>query len=80
MTMTYDHQLLDGADTPTLLDRQIDDLLLHARGLAVVRDLLTKKGASRDEVAAHSRELESTRTRLADLIRGTAPQDGLSRC
>jgi hypothetical protein len=44
-----------------------------------VRDLLTKRGASRDEVAAHSRALESTRTRLADLIRGTAPQDGLSR-
>ncbi len=70
--MTYDHQLLDGAETPALLDRQIDDLLLHARGLEVMRDFLTKKGASRDEVAAHSRELESTRTRLVDLIRGTA--------
>jgi hypothetical protein len=75
--MTYE-QLLDGADTysantPALLDRQIDDLLLQARGLEVVRDLLTMKGASSDEVAAHSRELEFTRTRLADLIRGTAP-------
>jgi hypothetical protein len=76
--MTYE-QLLDGADTPALLDHQIDDLLLQARGLEVVRDLLSMKGASSDEVAAHSRELESTRTRLADLIRGTAPRDGLSR-
>jgi hypothetical protein len=72
--MTNDQQLLDGADTPALLDRQIDDLLLRARGLAVVRELLTRKGASRDEVDAHSRELESTTTRLADLIRGTAPR------
>ena len=72
----HDHlrpELLDGTDTPVLLDRQIDDLLLRARGLAVVRELLTKRGATRAEVDAHSRELESTRTRLADLIRGTAP-------
>jgi len=77
--MTHDHQLLDAVDTPALFDRQIDDLLLHARGLAVVRDLLTEKGASSDEVTAHSRALESTRIRLADLIRGTASQSSLSR-
>jgi hypothetical protein len=81
--MTYnstvlDPAVLDGADTPALLDVRIDDLLLHARGLEVVRDLLTRKGASTDEVAAHTRELESTRRRLADLIRGPAAQDGCS--
>ena len=63
--------VLDGADSPALLNRQIDDLLLHARGLELVRDLLSRKGASRDEVAAHSRALECTTQRLADLIRGT---------
>jgi hypothetical protein len=72
-TTVLDTATLDSAHAPALLNRQIDDLLLHARGLEVVRDLLTKKGASRDEVAAHSRALESTRARLADLIRGTAP-------
>ena len=72
----YDTAVRDRADTPALLNRTIDDLLLHARGLEVVRDLLTKRGASSDEVAMHTRALESTRARLADLIRGTAPLNG----
>ena len=53
-----------------LLDRRINDLLLQARGLALVRNLLARRGASRAEVEAHSRELERTRARLAELIRG----------
>jgi hypothetical protein len=69
--MTHHNNVLDRTDTPALLDRQIDDLLLRVRGLAVVRDLLAKRGASTDEVAAHSRELETIRARLAELIRGT---------
>ena len=40
------------ADTPALLDREIDDLLLHMRGLAVVRDILSGRGASDAEIAA----------------------------
>ena len=63
-------------DTPALLDREIDDLLLHMRGLAVVRDILSGRGASDAEIAAHSRELESVRHRLADLIGGA--EGGLS--
>ena len=58
------------ADTPALLDREIDDLLLHMRGLAVVRDLLTERGATDAEISAHSRELESVRHRLTELIGG----------
>jgi hypothetical protein len=58
------------ADTPALLDRQIDDLLLHMRGLAVVRDILSGRGASDAEIAAHSHELEVVRHRLAELIGG----------
>jgi hypothetical protein len=59
------------ADTPSLLNREIDDLLLHMRGLAVVRDLLSSRGASSAEIIAHTRELESVRSRLAELISGS---------
>jgi hypothetical protein len=40
------------------------------RGLALVRDLLTERGASDTEIAAHSRALERARARLAERIRG----------
>ena len=59
------------ADTPSLLNREIDDLLLHMRGLAVVRDILSSRGASSAEIMAHTRELESVRSRLTELISGT---------
>jgi hypothetical protein len=57
-------------DTRALLDRRIDDLLLQLRGLALVRDLLAQRGASRAEIAAHSLELGRVRARLAELIGG----------
>jgi hypothetical protein len=59
------------ADTPAVLNHEIDDLLLHMRGLAVVRDILSDRGASSAEIAAHTRELEAVRERLAGLIQGT---------
>jgi hypothetical protein len=59
------------ADTPTLLNREIDDLLLQARGLAVVRDILSSRGATSAEITAHTRELESVRSRLTELISAT---------
>ncbi len=65
------------ADTPALLDREIDDLLLHMRGLAVVRDILSERGATDAEIAAHSQELESVRHRLADLIGGADTGSGI---
>jgi hypothetical protein len=54
--------------TETLLDHNIDDLLLQARGLELVRDLLTQRGATTDEVAAHDRELERVRRQLIDTL------------
>jgi hypothetical protein len=51
-----------------LLDRQIDDLLLEARGLALVRDLLAERGASAAELEAHTRALERARAELAGRI------------
>ena len=59
------------ADTPALLNREIDDLLLHMRGLAVVRDILSSRGASSAEITAHTQALESARSRLTELISGT---------
>jgi hypothetical protein len=59
-------------DRSTLLRREIDDLLLDARGLVLVRDLLAKRGATREEVDAHTVQLERTRARLAEMIRGEA--------
>ena len=58
------------ADTPALLNREIDDLLLQMRGLAVVRDILSSRGASSAEIMAHTRELESVRSQLTELISG----------
>ncbi len=57
-------------DRALLLGREIDDLLLQARGLVLVRDLLAERGAASNEVAAHTAELERTRRRLAATIRG----------
>jgi hypothetical protein len=65
-------------DARALLDRQIDDLLLELRGLALVRDILIERGASRGEIAAHGRELERGRARLAELIRGPGPEAALA--
>ena len=53
-------------DTTALLDREIDDLLLDARGLALVRDLLVARGATDVEIDSHSRALARTRARLAE--------------
>ena len=64
------------AETQALLDRQIDDLLLDARGLALVRDLLVKRGATDDEIASHTRALARTRARLAELLRGPGSAPG----
>jgi hypothetical protein len=57
----------------SLLSREIDDLLLHVRGLVLVRGLLAERGASEDELEAHSRELGRLRHRLTSLVGGAAP-------
>ena len=54
----------------SLLAHEIDDLLLQARGLVLVRDLLAERGASRTEIDAHSDELARVRARLAATIAG----------
>ena len=77
--MTRDGRAL-GPEVASLLDHEIDETLLHLRGLALVRDLLAERGASAAEVSAHSSELERVRARLVDLIRGPGAEPvGLGR-
>ncbi len=51
-----------------LLDREIDNLLLDVRGLAVVLEILAARGVSDAELAAHRRELDRRRARLVRLL------------
>lgn len=51
-----------------VLDRRIDDLLLQARGLVLVREVLARRGATRAELEAHTRELERVRHELVEAI------------
>ena len=47
--------------------RELDDLLLHIRGLVLVREILEQRGASAAELDAHTAELERLKGRLAEL-------------
>jgi hypothetical protein len=51
-----------------MLDRHIDDLLLQARGLVLVREILARRGATHAELDAHTRELERVRHELVEAI------------
>ena len=53
-----------------LLTHDVDDLLLQARGLVLVRNLLAERGATRAELDEHTQELERVRRLLADTIAG----------
>jgi hypothetical protein len=48
--------------------RQVDELLLHLKGLVLVRALLEERGASEAELREHGDEIERLRTRLAELV------------
>ena len=56
--------------THTVLDHRIDDLLLEARGLELVRKVLASRGASAEELDAHERELERVRRQLIETLAG----------
>jgi len=61
----------DSIDGAAILDRSIDELLLQARGLVLVREVLVRRGASNVELDAHTRELERVRRRLAEAVTRT---------
>ena len=60
--------IMERIDGAAILDHTIDDLLLQARGLVLVREILAKRGASPQELDAHTRELERVRHTLAETI------------
>jgi hypothetical protein len=62
-----------------LLGHEVDDLLLHLRGLVLVRDLLAQRGASAEELAAHADAADRVRSRLAALIGGHGGAAGAAR-
>jgi hypothetical protein len=49
------------------LKREVDDLVLQLKGLVHVRALLESRGATAEELAAHSEEIERVRGELARL-------------
>lgn len=50
-----------------VLQRDVDDLVLRLKGLVHVRALLETRGATRDELRAHSEEIARVRAELARL-------------
>lgn len=52
----------------TKFDDGVADLLLQARGLEVVRGLLAARGATDEELDAHTHELERVRDQIARKI------------
>jgi hypothetical protein len=48
---------------------ELDELLLHLRGLVLVRQILAQRGATAEELDQHTAEIERVRDRLAQLVR-----------
>ena len=54
---------------------QLDDLVLHLKGLVLVRKYRERHGTDPSELAMFSEEIERVRNRLATLVRyGNVPQ------
>ncbi len=49
--------------------RELDDLVLHLKGLVLVRNLRQRKGADSNELDMYGAEIERTRDRLASFLR-----------
>jgi hypothetical protein len=47
---------------------EVDERLLHLKGLILVRGLLEKRGASETELLEHSDEIDRVRSELAQLV------------
>jgi hypothetical protein len=53
--------------TPPVSQREVDGLLLHLKGLVLVRALLEDRGVSAVEIDQHTAEIERLQARLAEL-------------
>jgi hypothetical protein len=57
-------------------ERELDELVLHLKGLVHVRALLEDRGASAAEIREHGAEIDRLRTRLAQLSKESGKQLG----
>jgi hypothetical protein len=48
---------------------QLDDLVLHLKGLVLVRDLRGRSGAGDEELGMFSAAIDRTRDQLAEFVR-----------
>jgi hypothetical protein len=48
---------------------ELDDLVLHLKGLVLVRDLRSRRGADEQELGMFSAEIDRARDQLAKLVR-----------
>ncbi|HSB39946.1 MAG TPA: hypothetical protein VLD13_12730 [Gaiellaceae bacterium] len=53
--------------------RELDDLVLHLRGLVLVRGVRADRGADTDELAMYGAEIDRVRDRLAAIVTETTP-------
>jgi hypothetical protein len=51
--------------------RELDDLVLHLKGLVLVRGVREERGADVDELAMYGAEIDRVRDRLAAVVRET---------
>ena len=49
--------------------RELDDLVLHLKGLVLVRRLREQRGADADELQMYRAEIDRVRDQLAGLVR-----------
>ena len=49
--------------------RELDDLVLHLKGLVLVRGVREERGADDEELAMYGAEIERVRDRLAAFVR-----------
>jgi len=52
--------------------RELDDLVLHLKGLVLVRKLRERSGAEATELALYGAEIERVRERLAEVAKAKA--------
>ena len=52
--------------------RELDDLVLHLKGLVLVRKLRERNGAEASELAMYGEEIDRVRERLADFVKAAA--------
>jgi hypothetical protein len=52
--------------------RELDELVLHLKGLVLVRKVQERRGAGTDELHMYATEIERVRDRLAELVKARA--------